>query len=105
MRGLSISQLMTLVKECLSCNIFKWSGSIRTAVAIDDCQFHQCVKLTKFDTEHAISFIPPDGEYELMRYRTTKDIQLPFRVIPLVREVYRNKMEVKVSLTLLIPIA
>ena len=80
-------------------------------MAIDDCQFHQCVKLTKFDTEHAISFIPPDGEYELMRYvaksdnknqkghfryRTTKDIQLPFRVIPLVREVSRNKMEVKV---------
>lgn len=29
-------------------------------------------------------------------YRTTKDIQLPFRVIPLVREVSRNKMEVKV---------
>uniref|UniRef100_A0AC34GPM8 MHD domain-containing protein n=1 Tax=Panagrolaimus sp. ES5 TaxID=591445 RepID=A0AC34GPM8_9BILA len=68
----------------------------RTSVAIDDCQFHQCVKLTKFDTEHAISFIPPDGEYELMRYRTTKDIQLPFRVIPLVRETSRNKMEVKV---------
>ncbi|ETN70200.1 adaptor complexe medium subunit family protein, partial [Necator americanus] len=68
----------------------------RASVAIDDCQFHQCVKLTKFDTEHAISFIPPDGEYELMRYRTTKDIQLPFRVIPLVREVSRNKMEVKV---------
>ncbi|PIO66008.1 adaptor complexe medium subunit family protein, partial [Teladorsagia circumcincta] len=68
----------------------------RASVAIDDCQFHQCVKLTKFDTEHAISFIPPDGEYELMRYRTTKDIQLPFRIIPLVREVYRNKMEVKV---------
>jgi AP-2 complex subunit mu-1 len=41
--------------------------SNRASVAIDDCQFHQCVKLTKFDTEHAISFIPPDGEYELMR--------------------------------------
>lgn len=31
------------------------------------------------------------------RYRTTKDIQLPFRVIPLVREVSRNKIEVKVG--------
>uniref|UniRef100_A0A915L0E4 MHD domain-containing protein n=1 Tax=Romanomermis culicivorax TaxID=13658 RepID=A0A915L0E4_ROMCU len=68
----------------------------RQAVAIDDCQFHQCVKLSKFETEHAISFIPPDGEYELMRYRSTKDIQLPFRVIPLVRETARTKMEVKV---------
>ena len=27
----------------------------------------QCVKLSKFETEHAISFIPPDGEHELMR--------------------------------------
>merc|ERR1719322_1489816 len=70
----------------------------KSSIAIDDCQFHQCVKLSKFETEHAISFIPPDGEYELMRYRTTKDISLPFRVIPLVREVGRTKMEVKVVL-------
>ena len=31
-----------------------------------------------------------------LRYRTTKDISLPFRVIPLVREVGRSKLEVKV---------
>ncbi|KAK2181319.1 hypothetical protein NP493_403g01033 [Ridgeia piscesae] len=68
----------------------------KTSIAIDDCQLHQCVKLSKFEAEHSISFIPPDGEYELMRYRTTKDISLPFRVIPLVREVGRSKMEVKV---------
>jgi len=68
----------------------------KSAIAIDDCQFHQCVKLSKFESEHAISFIPPDGEAELMRYRTTKDISLPFRVIPLVREVGRSKLEVKV---------
>ena len=30
------------------------------------------------------------------RYRSTKDISLPFRVIPLVREVGRQRMEVKV---------
>jgi len=32
----------------------------------------------------------------IVRYRTTKDISLPFRVIPLVREVGRSRMEVKV---------
>ena len=32
----------------------------------------------------------------ISRYRTTKDISLPFRVIPLVREVGRTKLEVKV---------
>ena len=36
-------------------------------------------------------FSPSSG-----RYRTTKDIILPFRVIPLVREVGRTKLEVKV---------
>ena len=40
----------------------------KSSIAIDDCQFHQCVKLSKFETEHSISFIPPDGEFELMRY-------------------------------------
>jgi len=72
--------------------------AFKSSIAIDDCQFHQCVKLSKFETEHSISFVPPDGEFELMRYRTTKDISLPFRVIPLVREVGRTKMEVKVVL-------
>lgn len=32
------------------------------------------------------------------RYRITKDISFPFRIIPLVREVGRTKMEVKVVL-------
>lgn len=128
----------------VSCVFFPGSG--KQSIAIDDCTFHQCVRLSKFDSERSISFIPPDGEYELMRsvdersheklfgsndiksiinwhgwtlktltrlvsalliytvsshaiscrYRTTKDIILPFRVIPLVREVGRTKLEVKV---------
>eukprot|EP00095_Tigriopus_kingsejongensis_P001735 maker-scaffold514_size150699-snap-gene-0.30 protein:Tk01735 transcript:maker-scaffold514_size150699-snap-gene-0.30-mRNA-1 annotation:"clathrin-adaptor protein " len=45
------------------------TNRIKSSIAIDDCQFHQCVKLSKFETEHAISFIPPDGEYELMRIK------------------------------------
>ena len=36
-------------------------------VELDDCQFHQCVKLGKFDAERTINFIPPDGEFELMK--------------------------------------
>ena len=38
------------------------------SVTLEDCQFHQCVKLGKFDSDRTISFIPPDGEFELMRY-------------------------------------
>ena len=47
----------------------------KSSIAIDDCQFHQCVKLSKFETEHAISFIPPDGEYELMRFVCLRQLE------------------------------
>jgi len=72
------------------------SDKSRNSIALDDCTFHQCVKLGKFESERSISFIPPDGEFELMRYRTTKDISLPFRVIPLVKELSKTRMEIKV---------
>lgn len=38
------------------------------AVELDDCQFHQCVRLNEWDSDRTISFIPPDGEFELMKY-------------------------------------
>ncbi|KAF9585617.1 hypothetical protein BGW38_001526 [Lunasporangiospora selenospora] len=65
-------------------------------VEIDDCQFHQCVKLGKFDSDRTISFIPPDGEFELMRYRTSDNINLPFKVHPVVNEIGKSKIEYKI---------
>ena len=59
--GLNDSVL--LEKEGRRDTIGKKAGSVE----LDDCQFHQCVKLGKFDTDRTISFIPPDGEFELMR--------------------------------------
>ena len=56
-----------------------------SGVEIDDCTFHRCVRLGKFDTERTITFIPPDGEFELMRYRVTEASQ-PFRLVPSIRE-------------------
>ncbi|KAG5460211.1 MAG: Mu homology domain-containing protein [Olpidium bornovanus] len=66
------------------------------AVEIDDCQFHQCVKLGRFDSDRTISFIPPDGEFEMMRYRTTENVNLPFRVHPVVNEIGKTRVEYKV---------
>lgn len=45
---------------------------------MDDLKFHQCVKLAKFEQDRTISFIPPDGDFELMHYR------LNTRVKPLI---------------------
>jgi len=68
-------------------------------IDIDDITFHQCVKLGKFDSDRTISFVPPDGEFELMRYRITDGIVPPFRLLsPIVRELSKTKLEVKVTI-------
>ena len=36
-----------------------------------DATFHPCVNLGRFQAERVVSFVPPDGEFELMRYRCT----------------------------------
>ena len=36
---------------------------------IDDCSFHPCVRYTRFERDKIVSFVPPDGPFELMRYR------------------------------------
>ena len=84
------------------------------AVELDDCQFHQCVRLGKFDSDRSISFIPPDGEFELMRsanlnspteeadrfhrYRSTSNINLPFRLQTHVTEPTKSRVEYTIHL-------
>lgn len=39
------------------------------ATLIDDCSFHPCVRYNRFEKDRVVSFVPPDGPFELMRYR------------------------------------
>ena len=45
------------------------SLSLQNARAIADCSFHPCVRYTRFERDYTLSFVPPDGVFELMRYR------------------------------------
>ncbi len=36
------------------------------SVDLEDIKFHQCVRLTRFENDRTISFIPPDGNFDLM---------------------------------------
>ncbi|MES1907032.1 MAG: hypothetical protein MHM6MM_000230 [Cercozoa sp. M6MM] len=66
------------------------------SIAIDDVSFHRCVRLGQFETERAITFVPPDGEFELMRYRITDHVNHPFEVVPIVREHGQARVEFQV---------
>lgn len=50
-------------------------------VKLEDCRLHQCVDHSKFTSMRTIVFIPPEGESELVRYRVTQGIKLPFRLV------------------------
>jgi len=58
------------------------AGSSKTAaggggrsVEMEDIKFHQCVRLSRFENDRTISFIPPDGEFELMSYRLSTHVK------------------------------
>lgn len=44
------------------------------SVELEDVKFHQCVRLSRFENDRTISFIPPDGEFELMSYRLSTHV-------------------------------
>ena len=41
-------------------------GGKNKAVDLEDMKFHQCVRLARFENDRTISFIPPDGAFDLM---------------------------------------
>lgn len=45
------------------------------SVDLEDIKFHQCVRLARFENDRTISFIPPDGEFDLMTYRLNTHVK------------------------------
>ena len=45
------------------------------SIDMEDMKFHQCVRLARFENDRTISFIPPDGAFELMTYRLSMEVK------------------------------
>lgn len=52
----------------------------KSSIELSDVKFHQCVRLSRFENERIISFIPPDGEFELISYRMDMSFKSLFMV-------------------------
>src|SRR3984885_3138362 len=61
----------------LVCWPFKliFAASRGKSIELEDVKFHQCVRLSRFENDRTISFIPPDGEFELMSYRLSQAVK------------------------------
>ncbi|PAV85640.1 hypothetical protein WR25_08251 isoform C [Diploscapter pachys] len=81
--------------------IFQQAGAARgrggKGVELEDVKFHQCVRLSRFDAERTISFIPPDGEFELMSYRLTTQVKPLIWVETVVEKHTHSRVEYMVK--------
>ncbi len=67
-------------------------------IELDGVTFHQCVKLAQFGVDRTISFIPPDGQFDLMKYHVTDAVELPFRVVPVITEHGTSRIDIKIQI-------
>ncbi|CAE7926718.1 apm1, partial [Symbiodinium sp. KB8] len=72
--------------------LFSATGRAGKSVELEDIKFHQCVRLTKFDQNRTISFIPPDGDFELMSYRLNTKVK-PLIWVETVVQEGRSKVD------------
>ncbi|PHU15478.1 AP-1 complex subunit mu-1 [Capsicum chinense] len=67
------------------------------AIDLDDIKFHQCVRLARFENDRTISFIPPDGPFDLMTYRLTTQVKPLIWVEAQVERHSRSRVEMSVK--------
>jgi AP-2 complex subunit mu-1 len=63
-----------------------------------ELKFHKCVRHSTSDRERRIFFTPPDGQFELMSYRTSQNIKLPFKILTDFTECEGNRLFIRVKL-------
>jgi len=52
------------------------------AELMDDVSFHRCVRYKVWEKSKQVSFVPPDGKFTLMTFRSKGQIQLPLLIEP-----------------------
>nr|GME07866.1 AP-1 complex subunit mu-2-like [Ipomoea batatas] len=67
------------------------------AIDLDDIKFHQCVRLARFENDRTISFIPPDGSFDLMTYRLSTQVKPLIWVEAQVERHSRSRVEIMVK--------
>eukprot|EP01041_Mallomonas_annulata_P008983 gene8983-18592_t len=77
------------------------SSALSGSVTLDDCNFHECVRLDEFETSRILVFLPPDGEFSVVNYRITRaDFRLPFQIQPILEELPSDNRRIDIVITI-----
>ncbi|XP_056103788.1 AP-4 complex subunit mu-1 isoform X1 [Rhinichthys klamathensis goyatoka] len=65
-----------------------------SAVRVDECRFHQAVKLDEFDTFRILKVCPSQGEQTVMQYQLCDELPCapPFQLFPSIEKDYVNRV-------------
>ncbi|XP_058146186.1 AP-1 complex subunit mu-2 [Dasypus novemcinctus] len=81
--------------------LFELTGrSKNKSVELEDVKFHQCVRLSRFDNDRTISFIPPDGDFELMSYRLSTQVKPLIWIESVIEKFSHSRVEIMVKVGL-----
>ncbi|KAM9796444.1 adaptor related protein complex 1 subunit mu 3 isoform X2 [Syngnathus typhle] len=76
--------------------LFEITGRDKSkTVELEDVKFHQCVRLSRFQNDRTISFIPPDGESELMSYRLNTMVKPLIWIESVIEKFSHSRVEIK----------
>ncbi|EGD83139.1 hypothetical protein PTSG_03775 [Salpingoeca rosetta] len=66
---------------------------------LDDISLHPCVRIARWQNERIMSFIPPDGKFELAGYRVYNVPTLPFNIRGMVnyKQAGGGRIEIDIS--------
>uniref|UniRef100_A0A8B9SEN8 Adaptor related protein complex 1 subunit mu 2 n=1 Tax=Apteryx owenii TaxID=8824 RepID=A0A8B9SEN8_APTOW len=67
------------------------------SVELEDVKFHQCVRLSRFDNDRTISFVPPDGDFELMSYRLNTQVKPLIWIESVIEKFSHSRVEIMVK--------
>ncbi|OXB51872.1 UNVERIFIED_CONTAM: hypothetical protein H355_006098, partial [Colinus virginianus] len=78
--------------------LFELTGrGTNKSVELEDVKFHQCVRLSRFDNDRTISFIPPDGDFELMSYRLSTATKPLIWIESVIERFSHSRLEILVK--------
>ncbi|XP_016360698.1 AP-4 complex subunit mu-1-like [Sinocyclocheilus anshuiensis] len=89
----SCSEMRIGLNEELSIGKSQLKG-YSSAVRVDECRFHQAVKLDEFDTFRILKVCPSQGEQTVMQYQLCDELPCapPFQLFPSVEKDYVNRV-------------
>jgi AP-1 complex subunit mu len=64
---------------------------------LEDVKFHACVRLSQYEKDRSITFVPPDGQFNLMKYRLSSTLHPIIRVTAKIERYKGSRVELNVT--------